>query len=350
MSHAQIEEIIFKVIKSAEEDAVLVRNARVGDIYVDILREKKNEKVAFEIKTTNFFDGLGRAIIWKDYADSVYLVVPKSIVPHEQIIDKMPRQVGLVAYELERDSVRFKLIRQANVALPTRFFESDFIIDRKTRLTGRKVTTSLVSPKALRIVKYLLMHGKTAQKQIAQETNISVGMVNKIVSRLMERDIVAYKKRTLTLLEPWKLLNEVSWERPMTKLKIRDYYMPEMSEVREAERHLNEICNQQKARYALTLFSAANRYIGYSMRYDAVYSYIEPSNGILKFLAKSSVPTERGIRLELFRVDNPDVLDEAGVIDGLSVCSPAQALVDISSYGYAGKDVAVELYRKLLGE
>lgn len=350
MSHAQIEEIVFRAVQAESKDAALVRDAEIGSISVDMLWRKNDEKVAFEIKTTNFFDGFGRATIWKDYVDSVYLVIPVSILPHRQIIDKMPRQVGLITFEFDNDSVRFKSVRQASVALPTRFLESDYVIEKRTGLGDRRATASLVSPKALRIVKYLLMHGKTAQNEIAKETDVSIGMVNKVVSRLMEREIVAYKKRRLALLEPWKLLNEVSWERQMTRIKIGDYYLPEISEVKQAERYLKEICSQRKASYALTLFSGANRYVAYSMRYDAVYSYIEPANSIIELLTGSKGPTEQSIRLELFRVDNPDVLNEAKVIDGLSVCSPAQVLVDIASYGPAGKDVAVELYRKLSEE
>jgi len=174
--------------------------------------------------------------------------------------------------------------------------------------------------------------------------------VNKVVSRLMEREIVAYKKRKLTLLEPWKLLNEVSWERQMTKIKIGDYYLPEISDVKQAERYLNETCSRLETNYALTLFSGANRYVAYSMRYDAVYSYVEPTNNIIELLTRSRKPVKRGIRLELFKVDSYDILDEAKVIDELHVCSPAQVLIDIASYGSAGKDVAVELYRKLSEE
>jgi len=350
MSHAQIEEIIFKAIQHESKDTVLLRDREIGNISVDMLWRKNNEKVAIDIKTANFFDGLGRATIWKDYVDSIYLVIPASVVPHKQIVTKMPKQVGLIAYEFDNNNVRFKAIRQTNVTLPTRFFENNYTIERKTSPISIAPRASLVSPKALRIVKYILIHGETAQKEIADKTSVSIGMVNKVVSRLMEREIVAYKKRKLTLLEPWKLLNEVSWERQMAKIKIGDYYLPEISEVKQAERYLKETCSQLKTNYALTLFSGANRYVAYSMRYDAVYSYVEPTKSIIEFLTESRRLTERGIRLELFRVDSSDILDEARVFDDLRFCSPAQVLIDLASYGFAGKDVAVELFRKLSEE
>ncbi len=53
------------------------------------------------------------------------------------------------------------------------------------------------------------------------------------------------------------------------------------------------------------------------------------------------------MRLELYSVDSSDVLDEAETIHGLAVCSPTQVLVDLSSYGHAGKDIAVKLYTEL---
>jgi len=350
MSHAQIEEIVFKAVQHESKDAVLLRDAEIGKISADMLWRKNDEKVAIEIKTTDFFDGLGRAAIWKDYVDSIYLVIPASAVPHKQIVTKMPKQVGLIAFEFKNNSVRFKAVKQANITLPTPLFENDYIIEGKASLPRKRTKASLVSPKALRIVKYILTHPETAQTEIANKTSVSIGMVNKVVSRLMERDIVAYKKRKLALLEPWKLLNEVSWERQMDKIKIGDYYLPGISEVKQAERYLDETCSQLKTNYALTLFSGANRYVAYSMRYDAVYSYVEPTSNIMELLTPSRRPAERGIRLELFRVDNFDILDEAKVIDDLRVCSSTQILIDLASYGPAGKDVAVELYRKLSEE
>jgi len=349
MSHAQIEEIIFKAIQNESKDAVLLKDAEIGNISADMLWRKNDEKVAIEIKTTNFFDGLGRATIWKDYVDSIYLVIPASAVPHKQIVANMPKQMGLIAFKFDNNSIRFKAVKQANVTLPTQLFESNYAVERKASPTTTRPEASLVSPKALRIVKYILMHPETAQTEIADKTNASIGMVNKVVSRLMEREIVAYKKRKLTLLEPWKLLNEVSWERQMSRMKIGDYYLPEISEVKQAERHLKETCSQLKTNYALTLFSGANRYVAYSMRYDTVYSYVEPTKSIIELLAPSR-RLERGIRLELFKIDNLDILDEAKVIDDLRICSPAQVLIDLASYGSAGKDVAVELFRKLSEE
>jgi len=204
-----------------------------------------------------------------------------------------------------------------------------------------------VSPKALRILRYILVHERTTQLKIARETNVSIGMVNKVVSRLAERDIVAYKKRALTLLEPYRLLNEVSWERPMSKLKIRDMHAPFAKDAHETEEHLKKICDQHKMEYALTLFSAANRYSAYSVRYDTVYSYVAPVDRVLELVEESTRSAEKGMRIELFRVDSPDIFEEARMLDGFSVCSPTQALIDISSYGNTGKDVAVELYRYL---
>jgi len=347
MKHSQIEAILYKAIRKGNREATLSKEAKVGNMHVDILQKRKGRTIAYEIKMANFFDGFGRAVVWKNLVDSVYLIVPRNILPSEQITNEMPDQIGVIAFEYKNNHVRFKLIKKAAIDLPAQILEHDFNLETKSRPTKRYTTTSLVSPKALRIVKYLLTHEKTTQKNISQKTGVSIGMVNKVVSRLADREIVAYKKRTLTLLEPWKLLNEVSWERPMTKLKIRDIYVPQVKGVHEAEEYLKNICNQHEIDYALTLFSGASRYMAYSMRYDTVYSYVEPSDRFLSLLAESRNTVKKGMRLELFMVDSPDILEEAKTFDGLSVCSPAQVLIDISSYGYAGKDVAVELYRQL---
>lgn len=345
MSHSQIEETLYRAME--DTDATLTRNARVANICVDVLQKRDGQTIAFEIKTGNFFDGLGRAVVWKNLVDSVYLLVPKNVLPSEQILNAIPDKIGVVEIERENNKIRFRLVKKAIMDFPARVLERDFIFSSPLHPTEKYIATSLVSPKALRIIRYILMYEKTTQVEIAQKTNVSIGMVNKVVSRLAQRDIVAYKKRNLTLLEPYKLLNEVSWERPMSKLKIRDIYVPFTKNTHEAEEYLKNICKQHKIEYALTLFSAASRYSAYSMRYDTVYSYIEPSDRVLELAKKPGISAAKGIRLELFRVDNSDILEEARTHDGLSVCSPTQTLVDISSYGAAGKDVAVELYQQL---
>jgi Holliday junction resolvase-like predicted endonuclease len=347
MSHSQIEEVLHKALEDTD-GATLTRNAKVANMEVDILQARNGKTVAFEIKTSNFFDGLGRAMAWKGSVDSVYLLVPEKILPSEQIMNEIPSHIGVVAIEHENDKLKFHLVKKAPVEFPTQILERDFFFEHSTVHPMEKHTTaSLVSPKALRILRYILMHERTTQIKIAQEANVSIGMVNKVVSRLAERDIVAYKKRTLVLLEPYRLLNEVSWERPLSKLKIRDIYVPFVKDAHETENYLKNACTQHKIRYALTLFSAANRYSAYSMRYDTVYSYIEPAGGISEFMEQSVGSTEKGMRIELFRADTPDILEEAGILDGFSVCSPTQVLIDLSSYGETGKDVAVELYRQL---
>jgi hypothetical protein len=345
MSHSQIEEILYGAIE--DTGATLTRNARVANICIDILQKRDGQTIAFEIKTGSFFDGLGRAVIWKDLVDSVYLLVPKNILPSEQILNAIPDQIGVVGIEHENNKIRFRLVKKARVDLPVQILERDFIFSSPPHPTEKYIATSLVSPKALRIIRYILMHERTTQVEIAQKTNVSIGMVNKVISRLAQRDIVAYKKRSLTLLEPYKLLNEVSWERPMSKLKIRDIYAPFTKDTHEAEEYLKNVCSQHKIEYALTLFSAARRYSAYSIRYDTVYSYVAPSDRVLELTKEAGGSATKGIRLELFRVDSPYILEEARMLDGLSICSPTQALIDISSYGAAGKDVAVELYRQL---
>jgi len=345
MSHSQIEEILYRAIE--DTGAILTRNARVANFYVDILQERDGQTIAFEIKTGNFFDGLGRAVIWKGLVDSVYLLVPKNILPSEQVLNAIPDQIGVVGIEYENDKMRFRLVKKARMDFPAQILERDFIISGPRHPAEKYIATSLVSPKALRVIRYILIHDRTTQVEIAQQANVSIGMVNKVISRLAQRDIVAYKKRSLTLLEPYKLLNEVSWERPMSKLKIRDVYAPFAKDTHEAEEYLKNMCSQHEIQYALTLFSAATRYSAYSMRYDTVYSYVEPYTHVLELTQESGSSAAKGIRLELFRVDSPDILKEARLLDGLSVCSPMQVLIDISSYGTAGRDAAVELYRQI---
>ncbi|HML01887.1 MAG TPA: hypothetical protein VK487_00775, partial [Candidatus Bathyarchaeia archaeon] len=158
MSHSQIEEVLHKALEDTD-GATLTRNAKVANMEVDILQACNGKTIAFEIKTSNFFDGLGRAMGWKGSVDSVYLLIPEKILPSKQIMNEIPSHIGVVAIEYENDKLKFHLVKKALVEFPTQILEREFFFEHSTVYPMEKHTTpSLVSPKALRILRYILVH------------------------------------------------------------------------------------------------------------------------------------------------------------------------------------------------
>jgi len=168
-------------------------------------------------------------------------------------------------------------------------------------------------------------------------------MVNKVVSALVDRDLVSYRGKDLVVIDVWKLLNEISWNRSLKSLKIGQVHVDAKS-TEDVEAKLVQICNEMKTKYALTLFSGANRYIGYGMRYDSVQAYVDRPKIILERLSQVRQKAGEGIALEIFAADSRDIIQEAKSVSGVVVCSAVQLVLDLVSYGGVGRDWAVKLY------
>jgi hypothetical protein len=201
---------------------------------------------------------------------------------------------------------------------------------------------------ALRVVRYLLQHNSTTQTQIANDMRVSVGMVNKVVSALTQRELVTYRGKRLVVFDVWKLLNEISWNRPFRSLKSGEIHVGGVKSIRELETKLIQTCRATKTRYALTLFSGASRYIGYGMKYDSAQAYVERGSTLSDELERGSVEGREGMVLEIYNIDTWDIIEEATTVEGVVVCSPAQLVMDLVSYGSVGRDWAVRLYEATL--
>jgi len=308
----------------------------------DIVLHLPDERVAFEVKTSNFYDGLGRAVLLARRYNGAYLVVPHQLLPSQDILHLIPNDVGIVSFQLQDNTIRFDVVRQSGNQKLTSFTST---VDESMIMSAKPGKVSLVSTKALRIVRHLVAHKSTTQIQLARDTQVSVGMVNKVVSALVDRDLVSYRGKKLVVFDVWKLLNEVSWNRPLRSLKKMDVQLSHVTSVQEAEAELAKICVRKKMKYALTLFSGASRYIGYGMKYDSIQTYVDQPELLLD---EQDRKQSDGVLLEVYGIDTPDVIDESRIIGGLVVCSPSQVVVDLVSYGHVGRDWAVKLYEATL--
>jgi hypothetical protein len=310
-----------------------------------------NKIIAFVVRTTNFYDGLGRIIFWGHPFDGAYLVVPSQIIPKSIELNWIPENIGIVGFEAQRDMIEFKTVKEArSYKLPSLSAEINVESQFKPESPAR---ISLVSEKALRIVRYLITHQNVTQMQIAGNTRVSVGMVNKVVSALIERGLIAYRGKNLTIVDMWKLLNEISWNRPLRSLKKGELRLGDSSSIQDAETKLLEFCRESSMRYTLTLFSGATRLMGYGMKYDSIQAYFDQPERLLQEFSAHKMDLgankrDKGVALELYAADSEDIFDEAQVIDDVSVSSTAQLLIDLVSYGTEGRDWAVKLYEETI--
>ena len=344
MMHVQLQEALVNTLRQRYPQGSVTRSIRPGT--VDVVLTIPQKRVAFEVKTSNFYDGLGRIVLWAKEFDGAYLVVPMQLLPSPATLAQIPPEIGVVGCRILDGTVSFETVRQSKGHRLLEPLPRAEI--RPPPDVSKLVRTSLVSPMALRVVRYLLQHNSTTQTKIANDMRVSVGMVNKVVSALTQRELVSYRGKQLVVFDVWKLLNEISWNRPFRSLKNGEIHVGGVKSIRELETKLVQVCEAAKIRYALTLFSGASRYIGYGMKYDSAQAYVERGSALSEELERGGTEAREGMVLEIYNIDTWDIIEEAKTIEGVVVCSPAQLVMDLVSYGSVGRDWAVRLYEATL--
>ena len=336
---------------------------RKNEIFLpDLIFEIEDKKVLVEIKTISYLSELSRSIfevvgyltLTDVKYDLVLLIIPKKLASKNELQTLLSKvnivyfdRFGVLGYEILDSTVIFEQIF-GNIF----FFPKTFSSTIDESIYIKKKVVSITSPKSMRIIKYLLQSDKTRQSQISSETNVSIGQVNKIVTNLKERNILMYKGKHLVLIDPWKLLNDLSWYRSMNKLKVMELPVsPRIKGIDNLEEKIVSILNNSKIEYALTLFSATKKYSSYMKKYDVVQMYVDTQPDILKNLFSVIVQEKASdMNVEVYQADSKDIFVDSVNIDGYKTCSKIQTVIDLVCFGPAGKEAAIELYADLRGK
>jgi hypothetical protein len=194
----------------------------------------------------------------------------------------------------------------------------------------------LTSPKAYEVIKYLLRHKRANQLAISRETEVAYGWTNEIINFLYERGVISKAWRQCELADASQLLEIIALERPLTRL-VKVSFRLEALSVREGEELLRRICEEHKVRYGLTVFSGLKMFYEYYITFPEIHTYVSDLD------VKANIPRGRGpITLNLLHPDHLSILKETRQIEGFSVCSPIQVVIDLFCSGF-GRDAAVKL-------
>lgn len=329
----------------------------------DLVLSDDRTKIMVELKSSTYpqsviqtlYQIVGYDRLAPDQFDTILLIIPKNVMTSSMLRDLVDRiqielpKLQVITHEIQESKLVFNRITHGPGPLPETFhfdLPSTFTVSKKRK------RVSLSSPKSMRIVRYLLTHTKTTQTEISNRVNVSIGLVNKVITYLVEQEIAKYKRRQLLLLEPWKLLNEVSWYRSMEELRIANWFIRNhYSKSEDLEEKVRGVMEDMDVRYAFALFSAAKRYTPYAKKYDVVQLYIDVYDEKCEALLRRELkPKEKGqFRLEIFEPDTVDIMRESSISGRFRLCSQMQTVIDLSCYGTIGKELAIELYSKIRG-
>ena len=224
------------------------------------------------------------------------------------------------------------------------------IAGRPNRPTVSK-TVDPFSKKSSRIARTLLTHpGKGWQvQQLAQQADVSLGLVSKVKTTLLEDAYLEERDRLLFVRDWIKLLQGWSVEyRPHVK-QVQLFAIPRPNEI---EKRLAEWCRTNKIAYALTQLAAAWRYSP-MVRYDKCVAYIdrklETGNKLKSLLEHLDArEVETGANCILWVTDDSAVFTDSKEFDGVTVVSPLQLYLDLMALSGRGKDAAEEVFEREL--
>ena len=212
--------------------------------------------------------------------------------------------------------------------------------------TEKRTLRSIFSRKATRIIRVLLCNPKRFWKvqELAQESNVSLGLAFKVKERLLDLDYAKVENRKIGLSRPQELLSK--WANNYSFRKNTLYDCFSIKSAREVEQSLAEYCLQKRIPYAFTLFSGAALVAPFS-RYTRGFVYIKDNlENITNALELKRV--DSGANFTLMQPYDDGVFYGKREIKNSAVVSDIQLYLDLVSYKGRGEESAQFLLEQRL--
>lgn len=206
--------------------------------------------------------------------------------------------------------------------------------DNETRVV------KLTSPKSWNIIAELIKRKESSIRQLALNTNVSYGWAHATIKSLAFKGIVNDAGGYISITDIAKLLNGIAWERPFERLTMGSFFIKGESSFEIAREIFNYSFNNE-IKMAFTSFTAGALYTNYSVRHDAVYLYLQRDD-LKKFSNNLGTNERSGIKIHLYRPDR-NIWNDTRMMQGISVVSPAQTLLDLAGLGYSGRDLTLKM-------
>ncbi|WP_428264566.1 type IV toxin-antitoxin system AbiEi family antitoxin [Haliangium sp.] len=224
------------------------------------------------------------------------------------------------------------------------------IIDgRPNRFRARGRPASLFAPKSSRVARWLLMHPTQAftQRQVAHATDLSEGLVSRIVSRLEEQHyVVRDEDGTLRVKDPRLLLEAWQDEYRFSKHTIVQGHVAARSGD-ALTRIVSDALRAAQFEHAATGLAAAWQLTHFAMfRITTFYLATEPRDALKDEIGFRDDP--RGANLWLVVPSDAGVFHGAEDRDGVRCVHPVQAYLDLAEHPERAAEAAEHLRAEFL--
>lgn len=206
--------------------------------------------------------------------------------------------------------------------------------------------SSIYSPKSERILRVLLSYPYQPWKTVdlAKEAQVSLGMITQVSKKLIEEEWLIKRSQGISLTQPEKLLADWSNNYTIRRNVLNNYYS--LKSLLELEDEIAKTCDELKIPYALTGFSASNRFAP-MVRGQRAMIYV--GNSIELVAEKIGLkPVESGANIFLIQPYDDGVYWNASLVGNLQTASPIQVYLDLKRYPGRGEEAADFLYQEVI--
>ncbi|MBI3298180.1 MAG: hypothetical protein HYZ75_08455 [Elusimicrobia bacterium] len=216
----------------------------------------------------------------------------------------------------------------------------------------RRQSRQLFAPKSTRVVRALLSDPAKGwhQSELAKEVGISLGLVNRVVQRLLGEAYIKMAENRIHLKDPKALLNEWVKAVALQDTPATEYYSPEP--LQQLEQRMDELSKKEGFQYALTLFAGA-RYRAPFVRINRLHAYVQGDvESITRELGLK--PVSSGGNVLLIPTPDEGVFFKMSRVQDRNIVSDVQLYVDLKNAHGRGEEqaeaVAQRCLRPIMGD
>jgi hypothetical protein len=269
------------------------------------------------------------------------------------ILEDNPQSYGIVIapYISERSA---EICKQANIGyvdLSGNFwiaFDSIFLSQENmpNKFPTETSLTNLYAPKTERVLRVLLTYPykNWKTKDLAEEADISLGMITHIRRRLEEEEWVKNQEVGFSLSHPEALL--MDWVNHYNFHDHKRYEFYTMEPLIDLEARVIEICDHVKIKSALTGFSAAN-YLAPMVKGQKTTIFI--SNDVLEIAAEAGLKrVNSGANISLIKPYDTGVFWNREKVQDLQIATPVQVYLDLMQMRGRSEEAANFLFTEVI--
>ena len=210
----------------------------------------------------------------------------------------------------------------------------------------RRKSRQLFAPKSTRVIRALLFQPLKGwhQSELAKEVKISLGLVNRIVRRLLDSAFLTLMDGRVYLKDRKALLDEWVKAETLQNNPAIEYYAAEP--LTQFEQRLDELSRRENFQYSLTMFAGA-RYRAPFVRINRLHAYVQ---GDVATVARSLglKPVSSGGNVLFIPAPDEGVFYGNSRIQDRNIVSDVQLYVDLKNAHGRGEEQAEAVAERCL--